>query len=164
MFTKGKLTHIARKFLAEEYGINLTCGVEFNGRLKRALARYVYKDNPKYTNAERAQRIEMSKDLMKYGTEEQIIDCLKHECVHLALHYLDKPFNDGHPYFEGELKRLGVAATNVYRINKPRHVFKCVACGEKLTSVRKLSPSKFHHKPCGVKEGKLKYVGTEGAS
>jgi hypothetical protein len=104
------LTLIARKFLKETYGLELNIPININSRLSRALGRFRH-----YPRTGQPLDIEISRSVIENHGEEATIDVLKHELVHYALFTLNKPFADGHPVFENELKRLGVSRTHTYQ-------------------------------------------------
>ena len=118
-----QLTELAERFLEETYGLSLDIPIEINGRLRRSLGRYCT------TIDYEPLRIEIARYLIEYGTEFAILDTLKHELVHYAMHLLGRPFDDGHPEFEAELRRLGIHSTNTLAVGK-RYIMKCDECGE----------------------------------
>lgn len=147
-----ELEDIATKFCAEEYAIAFDIPLKLNGRLTRALGRFVY------WNSGRCQ-IELAKDLIEKYDLSDIIDVLKHELIHFCLWKLQLPHDDGHPYFEEELKRLGVSATKTNECRRDKHIHKCDCCGEVFVESRKLKQDKWYHKKCKGK-GYINYVET----
>lgn len=106
MFNLYQLNKLAKEYAMKYWGMELNCPVVINGRLTRALGYYKYwiKDN-------RPHRIELAKRLIENYNEVSIIEVLKHELTHWALHQQGKPFDDGHPVFEAEIIRVGSHST-----------------------------------------------------
>lgn len=119
-----QLTKYSNKFLKDNFDLELTIPIEANGRLTRSMGRLAIVRNMN-TNERKALRIELSKRLLTYGTEEEILDVLSHELVHYALLKLGKPFMDGQACFENTLKKLGVSATETISLKQPHHAYKC---------------------------------------
>lgn len=123
MMTVHKLTKIAERFLKEEYNLKLTIPIKFNNRLTTTLGRFIID-----RNTFKAKVIEINTKMLANYTEEEIIDVLKHELVHYACFKMNKPFDDGDPFFENELKRLGVNSTNAYKYRGKVHMYGCKKC------------------------------------
>lgn len=119
--TIDDLTQIARDFLREEYDLPLEIPIKRNNRLSRTLGRFTFDYD--WT----PRRIDISGELFKYGADEAIIDTLKHELVHYALCVKGEPFDDGHPHFESELRRLSVSSTEQTSLG-PSAVYSCDKC------------------------------------
>lgn len=120
-----ELVECANNFLKENYDMELTVPIKFNTRLKSVFGRYKYK---KLIGEISPVVIEMSTNFLVHSPREQIIDVLKHELVHYALSVKGKPFADGHPVFENELKRLGVCSTHTYSYVGEVHKYECSNC------------------------------------
>lgn len=107
---EGKLSEIATEMLSKYWDVPVRNKVKVveNRRLSRSLGRYVYNYYERY--------IELSGRLLDYGATEIILDVLLHEVTHLALHRSNKPFSDGNPYFESELKRVGASSTMTHTV------------------------------------------------
>lgn len=133
--TIEQLTKIATDFLREEYDLPLKIPIVRNNRLRRCMGRLVYKED-EITSEFIPDFIDLSGELLTYGAEEAIIAVLKHECVHYALELRGEPNDDGHPYFEGELKRLNVVATEKVYVGE-WHVCRCKKCGKETGTSRK---------------------------
>lgn len=108
--TIEELTQIAAEFLQDNYGTELGIPIKRNNRLRTAMGRYLetYEGEP--------YSIEIAGFTIEHGSREVVIDTLYHECIHYALHVRDKPNDDGHPYFEAELKRLGVSSSRTNKV------------------------------------------------
>ena len=117
------LKDIANDFLLTYYQVPLEIPIERNNRLRTTQGRYVMKHDGT------PLRIDLSGSTLDYGTEEAIIGILKHECIHYALHKLNKPYKDGTPIFEAELKKHHAPSTGTCFIGK-LYVFTCDACGK----------------------------------
>lgn len=128
--TIQRLTEFANNWLQETYGIRLEVPLEIRNSLKRTLGYFQYKKSKR-----EPIKIALSAKLFTHYTKEVVYDVLKHELVHYALYMLDKPHTDGHPYFENELKRLGITPTNTYTAKGFYHVYRCSDCGQ-ITSYR----------------------------
>ncbi|WP_051271112.1 SprT-like domain-containing protein [Shimazuella kribbensis] len=120
------MTQIANDFLQEGYELYLNIPIQLNGRLSRTLGRAVFRK--KQYEGTKAVRIELSKKLIFNYTEVELIDVLKHELVHYACFMIEKPYDDGVPYFEKELKKLGVVKTGVMKLKGKTHVYVSEHC------------------------------------
>lgn len=133
-----EMRQIANSFLNENYGLQLEVPINFNARLKRCFGRMVYNARTK-----EPLRIELAIDLIANHPKEQIIDVLKHELVHYALLVLKRPFKDGHPYFESELKRLGVSPTETIEYLGEMYKYICLDCGQEFYRRRRLPKTSY---------------------
>ena len=106
------LTKYAERFLEDSYSLSLDIPIVINNRIKNCMGAFIY------TNKKGAIKIELSGYMIKYGTENTVLDTLKHELVHYALYSLNKPCKDGQEYFENELKRLSISETRSVTIGK----------------------------------------------
>lgn len=118
------LTKYAEEFLADKYGFTLGISIVINNRLRTVMGSYV----TGYSTYQ-PLHIEIAGYLIKYGAREAILDTLKHELIHYAVHALGKDFRDGADDFESELRRHGVSATNTNWAGY-YYITKCDACGE----------------------------------
>src|SRR5690606_16736069 len=149
VLTQYQLEKYAEKFLKENYNMELIVPLKINGRLRKTFGRFVYYPN-------RAKSVELSKYLIENNEPVVVLDVLRHELVHYALFMLDKPFSDGHPVFESELKKLGVVSQstiNKYKIKtKPRNIsiYECMDCGQEYKMKRALPNGGKNHR-CGIK-------------
>lgn len=138
-----KLSEIATKMLHHFWGDNERLKshkikVYENSRLSRALGRCVMNYGVAY--------VEMSSNLLNYGDTEVILDVLLHEVTHYALYHTNKPFKDGQPYFENELKRVGAASTNSYYVGK-KYMYTC-GCDNIHMSRTRLGLGAYRCKEC----------------
>lgn len=125
--TIEELTQIATDFLRENYGMELKIPIVRNNRLRRAQGRYIatWEDVP--------LRIEIAGYLFKYAAPEVIVDTLKHELIHYALHVKGEPFDDGHPHFEAELRKHGASSSKTCRVGI-YVLYKCANCAKESKS------------------------------
>ena len=122
-----KLYNEAKKFLMEAYGIELRIPVKINGRMKSKHG--VFKHMCSY---KKSVSIEIGKVYIENNSWETIYSTLKHECIHHALYELDKPFKDGHPYFEAELVKHGSHSTGTVPYRGKVVVYACSGCGREI--------------------------------
>ncbi|MFA1509967.1 SprT-like domain-containing protein [Priestia aryabhattai] len=139
------LKKYAESFLDENYGLSLDVPLIINNRLRAILGAFSTNHN-----RTKAIDIELSGDLLRYGTQRTILDTLKHELVHYALFVLGHPYRDGDEYFENELKKLNITSTETNYVGIET-VVKCPKCNEvyetPLKSVWK-NPSKYKATCC----------------
>jgi len=151
--TIQRLTDFANNWLQETYGIGLKVPIEIRSSLKRTLGYFQYKQSKK-----EPIKIALAAKLFTHYPKEAVYDVLKHELVHYALYMLDKPHKDGHPYFENELKRLGVSPTNTYKAKGFYHVYRCSSCNQ-VISLRARQITKLENYRSRCCRAKLKYDG-----
>lgn len=121
--TIEELTVIARKFLRENYDIELAIPIKRNNRLRVKMGCF-------YSNSDgTADSIEIAGFVFEYGAREIVVDTLYHECIHYALFERGEPNADGHPHFETELRKQGVGSTATNRVG-PYVIYTCPDCGE----------------------------------
>lgn len=115
------LIKYARKFLKDHFNIELKIPIERNNRLRSTLGRYIsdVKGNP--------VRIELSGNLLTYGTEKTILGVLKHECIHYAYHLQGKDMRDGNPAFERTLQQFHAPSTHTLKVGK-YYTYQCTNC------------------------------------
>jgi SprT-like protein len=158
--TQYQLEMYARKFLQENYNMQLVVPLKLNGRLRTACGRFVFTryrsgkpDTPKV--------VELNKYFFENNEPTVVLDVLRHELVHYALFMQGKPHNDGHPVFEKELKRLGIVSQKTidkYTIqSKPIRVsiYQCVECGTEFKRQRALPNGGRNHRCTCKAKGRL---------
>lgn len=96
----------ARDFLMEAYGFELNIPIILNGRLKSKNGCFWHKSTRK-----ESLRIEISKTYIEHQAWETVCSTIRHECIHYFLYESDRPYKDGHPVFEGELKKWNCHST-----------------------------------------------------
>ena len=150
---ENKLNQIAGEFIYKNYGVKLRIPIVRNNRLRSTYGRLIIRNHKAY-------RIDIAGILLDYGTEEVIVDILKHECIHYALFEKKLPHKDGHPVFERELKKHGAPATRQLLIGK-YYILKCSKCGHTALTNRKRAvahPEQYRMKCCNTE---IKIVGTK---
>ena len=162
--TIEELTEIAEDFLANTYGLSLDIPIKRNDRLRTVMGRYIstWKDDI-------PDRIEIAGYMFKYADPSIIVDTLKHECIHYALHVKGEPNADGHPHFESELSRNGVGSTGTNKVGT-YVVYECTKC-EKVAEARGKRLLRDHRdrvtRCCRAEiriKGERIYTGTEAVS
>ena len=151
--TIQRLTDFANNWLQKTYGIKLEIPIEIRSSLKLTLGYFKYKQGEK-----EPLKITLAAKLFTYYSEEVVYDVLKHELVHYALYMLGKPHKDGHPYFESELKRLGISPTYTHQAKGFFHIYRCSNCNQ-VTSrrVRRITNLEKYRSRCCM--ARLKYDG-----
>ena len=143
--TAEELTRHAEDFLVDNYGLTLDIPIVINNRLRSTLGSFVHSGNEPVC-------IEIGGQVIKYGADEAILDILRHELIHYALSTLGKPFDDGHPYFEAELRKHSVASTGTNLIGL-YYAANCAACGEIVVSKYKSlldKPDEYSSRCCNA--------------
>lgn len=115
----------SRNFLKENFNMSMEIPIKIDGRLTRAGGSY-------HHTAKKPIMIKISERFM-YGAlldnegVEAILDVLKHELVHYALHMQGKDYHDGQKEFEETLARLNIgssgATASKKRLSKKRNVW-----------------------------------------
>ena len=146
------LTIIARNFLQKEFGLELTVPVKVSGRMKDLLGVFYYeRDNDNGSN--NPLSIKIAEGLIKEeGREHDVIDTLKHECIHYALCVLGKPFSDGDKEFINTCNRLGVGLTRTTKGFADQHMWDCKHGLKTLCKNNMRYHEKSHrYRKCGCK-------------
>lgn len=98
-----KLMPLAKAFIENELKIELPeIKWELSGRLVNMNGYY------EHTRGGRPVKITISKDLIRYHDEKVIFETMAHEFLHYALHFMNKPFDDGEPLFESLLIKFNL--------------------------------------------------------
>lgn len=145
-----ELTTASKEFLLKSYGIDLIIPIKVNKRLKTTLGRFRH-----YRNTNKPVDIELSGRLLEYGTIEQILSTLKHECIHYALYMLNKPYKDGQATFENELKKHNANSTGTQRLVDKRYIYAC-GCREYESYTNRYSKN-YYCRTCD-NQLRLKYI------
>lgn len=115
---------VAEDLIKQYWSLNLHIPVQVNGRLSKTLGTYEFKiKNGKVIPL----RIQLSKELVQYGSRHFIYFILKHELCHFVLSHLGQPFKDKEDVFETELKRIGAFSSKKIRV---LYRIQCTCCGE----------------------------------
>ena len=158
--TIEELTEIATDFLRGNYGMELEIPIVRNNRLRTKMG--IFYENRDGTS----HSIEIAGYMFKYATREVLIDTLLHECIHYALFERGESYEDGHPYFEAELRRFGASSTGTNIVGL-YFEGKCRGCGAATYGRNKriAEPNrKFTSTCCGTSVdyvGERIYNGTE---
>lgn len=134
-----------RVWAKEIWGLNFDLPVEFSGRMTRTLGYYRYRI---LGSRIIPVKLQFAKSLLNGDYKIDTVDSvILHELCHWALSQLNKPFSDGHPVFEAELKRIGASSTRT--INQAGNLYevKCSCCGSVVAKVRKESQVKKYTSP-----------------
>lgn len=150
-----KLESDAREFLLEAYGLELKIPVVVNSRLKSTYGRFIHRD---IRNTRQSLRIEMGKNYIEHQEWQTIYETLKHECIHYALYELGKPYKDGHPLFESELKKHGSHSTGTVAYRGKVVQYGCPCCN-KVWSKRKKYPRNGAGYRCPKCKEQIKFLG-----
>lgn len=152
MFDEQALNDYAKTFLQKHFQITKQIPVVRNNRLRTTLGRYVYARSGK------PLRIELSGNLLTFGTEEIIYSVLRHECIHYAFHLQGKKMHDGDPLFEQTLRQFDAPSTRTVKVGK-YFLFSCQKCQQKgETNIKAIvsKPNKYRSSCC---HGKLTVIG-----
>lgn len=117
-----ELTEIATKFLRDNFHMVLAIPIVRNNRLRVRMGCFYA------TTDDIPDSIEIAGFVIEHGTREVVLDTLYHECVHYALCSRGDPYDDGHPVFEAELRRLGISSTESNRVGMFIK-YNCAGCG-----------------------------------
>lgn len=146
--TLQDLEKFANEFLEKEFNMSLDIPITLNGRLTRAMGRFLVMRNRR-TNEARAIGIELNKTLYEHNSMDVVLDTLKHELVHYALFSKGLPYSDGDYVFESTLKRLGVTATMTTTFQGKAHVYECDCGKEFIKRGRRLAYNRGFRCGCG---------------
>lgn len=108
------LTDFAKRFLNDEYGIELKIPITIYDNCQDLLALFTWKNNPIVPHSIIFNSTELAASQHDNNKEQAKIiinNILKHELVHYALCVLNKPFDDGTLEFEKELARLDIPSS-----------------------------------------------------
>lgn len=120
--SQKEIENFCKAFLKENYDLMLGIPVKINPRLFSTLGSFIHG-----RGRNKPVELEFNKKFIDGGEIEDIIQVIKHECIHYALYLLDKPFLDGERYFEEELIKHGVPSTEIihFSIERNVRVYKC---------------------------------------
>lgn len=142
-FVVTQMEKTANEFLEKAYGFKLDIPIVINGRLKSVFGRFVY-------NAQRKEplRIEMSKNYVTHQKATTVEETLIHELIHYALFVQNLPFNDGHPYFEAELKKWGSHSSGTVKYKGKTVVYGCPSCNAKFRKKKRYPKNRRYVSSC----------------
>lgn len=123
-----------KKFAKEIWGLEFDLPIEISGRLTAKLG-YMQVVFNRRTFSATATKLVFAKRLINGDYSEGTIDSvILHETCHWALLTQGKPYNDGHPVFENELKRIGGSSTRTINNAGELHEAVCSCCGKVVVS------------------------------
>jgi SprT-like protein len=145
-----QLRQYAKKWLMDNYSMELIVPLQLNGRMQRTCGWFKHKRAWNMPTC-----IELNKFFVENNDPTLVLDVLRHELVHYALYMQKRPYRDGQATFENELKRLGVVSQstiNKYTIeSKPqtKHIYQCANCGHEYHRARALPKNRSYS--CGIR-------------
>lgn len=149
-------------YLVERYDLPFArVPLVFNGRLTRALGRYLS------TRGGKPLRIELAKQQVAYILYDEevglqaIYDTLMHELVHNMLHANHLPSNDGDKLFEQILAELHVSASGSTPDERKLSDAKLVYYEKRLQVYDKAKDETFAMPDTPTQRKNLKYIGWE---
>lgn len=152
-----ELTWAADEFLIEEFALELEIPIRISRRMSKTFGSFAFTRSRK-TGKQDAKEIVISANLIEHHPWEDVIDTLKHECVHYALFELGKPYRDGDAYFENTLRAHGISSTQTTEYRGFVQVYECKKCSTQYKRHMKGFEKRYG---CGECDGFLKHVGTE---
>lgn len=141
----------AEDFVTKNFNLELDAPVLINARLKASLGVFVTIYD-RFNNLE-GMEINLSKRLIDYYTDDEIISILEHELVHYCLFVTDQPYDDDAIEFIETCNRLNVPLTGTLKKKGKYHAYKCKCCYH--YEGRKLNKNKTYY--CNNCQGELKY-------
>lgn len=148
------LEEVAEDFLIENFDLTLDIPIRISNRMTRTFGSFVRTRN-RLTGETQSKEIVISSNLYKYHGYDNMIDTLKHECIHYALYTLGRPFKDGQAYFENTLKEHGVSSTGTKKFKGKAHQYECTGCKNTFRQTRRFNTDKYRCSHC---KGQLVYV------
>lgn len=149
MYNIYQLRQYANKFLKENYDMELAVPLDLNGRMKTTCG---WLRSRRFASGRNTPiKIELNKFFVENNEPTVVLDVLRHELVHYVLCAQGKPYSDGHPVFENELKRLKIVSQSTidkYKIeSKPvsMSVYECLDCGREYKRQRALPNGGRNH-------------------
>lgn len=128
MYTVHQMKTVADELSLKYWGQRFPEEIRINGRLTRSLGRCHFRRNNN-TGEITPSRIELAGRLVSGNYSEQtIMSVLKHELCHWFLAYQEKPFRDGDPVFEAEIKRIGAHSTGIIEVSGQVYIAACSKC------------------------------------
>ncbi|GAA0357958.1 SprT-like domain-containing protein [Bacillus horti] len=135
-----KLEDLSQKLSLHFWGKRCDIPVLWNGRLTKSMGRFMFSSRGRTRTA---LRIELSKHAVRFIPPEIFIAVLLHELCHYHLFIQGQPFEDGHPVFEEELRRVGAISTNVVQLPQKGFELYCSKCHERLGSRKRMNTKHY---------------------
>ena len=129
MLTIEDLYAEADRFLWENYRDILVVPIEIEED-------FIFEEGAFECTRKSPRRILIAEFVMIFADDDVVLDVLRHELVHYALHRRKEPFADGHPHFESELERHGIASSGSTMIGI-YHLYECTACHKEIPHYQK---------------------------
>lgn len=145
------LTKHAKDFVLSNFNLEFDLPIIINGRLKTSLGVFV-RIHDRYDELE-SMEIQLSKRLINYYPDDEVVSILEHELVHYCLFITNQPFDDDSKEFIETCNRLNVPLTGTLKKKGKHHAYKC-KCRYYYES-RRLNKNIIYH--CENCKGKLKY-------
>lgn len=152
---ENHLKGYAKAFLKEAYDFDITIPIVVNNRLSRTLGRF---QRVTMMGESFSCRIEISGNMIKYYSYDEVISTLKHECIHYVLFEKGLPFQDGQPLFEKELAKHGSHSSGTKKYKGKVHKYACSNedCGRQFAKTRKGYEKRYI---CGKCRSEFVYLG-----
>ncbi|WP_202079711.1 SprT-like domain-containing protein [Caldalkalibacillus salinus] len=144
----AKLQSLADKLSQHFWEKPCSVPVTWNGRLQKSMGRFLFTAHGKKKTP---IRIELSKHAAHFITREIFIAVLLHELCHYHLFIQNKPYEDHHPVFEKELRRVGAISTNSVQIPQKGFDLYCSQCQGKLGTRKRFNTQKYLSGCCKAK-------------
>jgi SprT-like protein len=147
-FQPEKLQALANKLSQHFWRQDCAIPVVWNGRLTKAMGRFLFSPQSKKPLP---LRIEMSKHAAQFINREIFIAVLLHELCHYHLFIQGQPFDDHHPLFEKELRRVGAISTNTVQIPQKGFQLMCSKCKKKIGTRKRFNTARYLSGCCKAK-------------
>lgn len=154
-WTEEELKRLADELSKRHWGKPCTIPVSWNGRLKKTMGRFMYHER---LGKREALRIELSKFAAQTLNEATWISVLLHELCHYHLFIAGQPFEDGHPRFEQELRRVGAATSHTIRLPQQGYKLFCSQCERPLGVRKRINTAHYRSACCGATIIKERYT------
>jgi SprT-like protein len=145
-FTEEELQALAETYSQRFWGSPCLIPVVWNGRLTKTMGRFMFRKKKK--GPTEALSIELSKHAARSLNEKQFAAVLLHELCHYHMFRQGLPFEDHHPEFEKELKRVGAISTNTLRIPQKGFKLYCSKCEAYLGQRKRLNLDRYKSQCC----------------
>lgn len=131
-YTEHLMTEYAKKFLKENYDMELGIPIIISARMTKTYGCFWHKRNIKLS-----LNIKMSLVYIENQPWEMVLDVLRHELIHYALYEKDLPYKDGQKCFEDNLRKHNSKSTHTIPFKGKVVVYKCDCCGKEFHKHRR---------------------------
>ncbi|WP_144472967.1 SprT-like domain-containing protein [Bacillus pumilus] len=138
-----KMTQYAKKFLADNYSMELNIPIKISSRMTKTLGCFRSKRSYK-----ESVDIKISKSLVQHQSWDAVLDVLRHELIHYVLYEKDMPYKDGQDAFEKELKKHNTNSTRTFSYKGKVHIYKCSYCEREWSRKRRIPKNKNYVSRC----------------